>query len=215
MNNQEASGHGPCGSLYVISAPSGAGKTSLVRALEREAENLVVSVSHTTRAPRAGEREGADYHFISEPDFQAMLDGGAFLEHAEVFDHHYGTSRQWVLDRLNEALDVILEIDWQGARQIHAQLPESVGIMVLPPSQMVLETRLRTRGQDSEQVVARRMAGAVAEMSHFRDFDYLVINDDFECALKDLLAIIRARRARREFQLPARADLLKGLLETG
>ncbi len=214
MNNPKASEQGPRGSLYVISAPSGAGKTSLVRALERETENLVVSVSHTTRASRAGEREGADYHFTSEADFQLMLDDGAFLEHAEVFDHHYGTSRQWVLDRLDEALDVILEIDWQGARQIHAQLAESVRIMILPPSQAVLETRLRTRGQDSEQVVSRRMAGAVAEMSHYRDFDYLVINDDFEYALKDLQAIIRARRVRREFQLPACANLLKGLLAT-
>ncbi len=214
MNNLKASGQGPRGTLYVISAPSGAGKTSLVRALEREAENLVVSVSHTTRAPRAGEREGTDYHFIGELDFQRMLDDGAFLEHAEVFDHHYGTSRQWVLERLDEALDVILEIDWQGAQQVHTQLAESVRIMILPPSQAVLETRLRTRGQDSEQVVARRMAGAVAEMSHYGDFDYLVINDDFECALKDLLAVIRGRRVRQEFQLAACSNLLKGLLET-
>ena len=196
------------GTLYIIAAPSGGGKSSLVNALLESTPNLVVSVSHTTRPMRPGEQCGVHYHFVDQQGFDALLAAGTFLEHARVFDHCYGTSRDWVLERLRQGIDVILEIDWQGAHQVRQALPETVSIFILPPSRAVLERRLRARGQDGDAVIARRMRDAVNEMSHYAEFDFLVLNDDFNTALADLRAILRCRQLRK----PAQAEKLKGLL---
>lgn len=200
------------GTLYIIAAPSGAGKTSLVKQLVADTANLTVSISHTTRAMRPGEADGQDYYFVSVAKFQAMLAGQAFLEHAQVFDNFYGTARQTVQDNLNQGLDVILEIDWQGAQQIKCLLPDSLGIFILPPSIAVLEQRLRGRGQDDEAIIARRMRDAVAEMSHYREFDYLVVNDDFALALQELKSIITSQRLLRVRQEQQYQALLAALL---
>jgi guanylate kinase len=201
------------GTLYVVSAPSGAGKTSLVRALlESAGEDLVLSVSHTTRAPRPGEVDGRDYHFVSMETFRRMIDEGAFLEHARVFDNFYGTAREGIEAQLAQGRDVILEIDWQGARQVHRALPESVGIFILPPSREALRERLRARGQDDEAVIARRMQDAVKEMSHYGEYDYLVVNEVLRAAHDELAAIIRCRRLRLTAQQHRHADLLASLL---
>ncbi|POZ52460.1 guanylate kinase [Methylovulum psychrotolerans] len=200
------------GTLYIIAAPSGAGKTSLVKQLVADTANLTVSISHTTRAMRPGETDGQDYYFVSVATFQAMLAGQAFLEHAQVFDNFYGTARQTVQDNLNQGLDVILEIDWQGAQQIKRLLPDSLGIFILPPSIAVLEQRLRGRGQDDEAIIARRMRDAVAEMSHYREFDYLVVNDDFALALQELKSIITSQRLLRVRQEQQCQALLAALL---
>ncbi len=180
--------------LFTISAPSGAGKTSLVRALlEQCAEQVAVSVSHTTRPMRPGDVDGTDYHFIDREAFQAMIDNNEFLEHAQVFDNLYGTARASVEALLASGKHVILEIDWQGARQVRAKMPDTVGIFILPPSRKELEQRLRARGTDDETIIARRMRDADREMSHFQDADYLVINAAFDQAVLDLDAIIRAQ----------------------
>jgi guanylate kinase len=200
------------GTLYIIAAPSGAGKTSLVKQLVADTANLTVSISHTTRAMRPGEADGQDYYFVSVAKFQAMLAEQAFLEHAQVFDNFYGTARQTVQDNLNQGLDVILEIDWQGAQQIKRLLPDSLGIFILPPSIAVLEQRLRGRGQDDEAIIARRMRDAVAEMSHYREFDYLVVNDDFALALQELKSIITSQRLLRVRQEQQCQALLAALL---
>jgi len=200
------------GTLYIISAPSGAGKTSLVKALLEATTGLVVSVSHTTRPQRPGEVDGKDYHFVDHEQFLEIVATGGFLEHAQVFDNHYGTARAPVLDQLHQGVDVILEIDWQGARQVRAAMPEAVSIFILPPSRQELEQRLRGRGQDSDGVIARRMRDAVNEMSHYREFDYLVVNDDFREARNDLLAIFRSRRLRTGAQLVHLQDVLDELL---
>jgi guanylate kinase len=200
------------GDLYVISAPSGAGKTSLVAALQSAEPGLHVSVSHTTRPRRASEIEGVDYHFVSEEEFVAMIDADAFLEHARVFDSRYGTAREVVQKYLTAGDDVILEIDWQGASRVRERHPGCIGIFVLPPSRESLAERLEGRAQDSEEVIARRMRGAVAEMSHYREFDYLVVNDDFEVALADLRSIIRCRRLRRDRQIARDPGLIASLL---
>ncbi|MFP4697042.1 guanylate kinase [Thiohalospira sp.] len=200
------------GTLYVISAPSGAGKTSLVRALVEHTPDIAVSVSHTTRPPRAGETDGVDYHFVDVPTFEAMVAEGAFLEHAKVFDNYYGTSRNAALDGVDEGRDVILEIDWQGARQVRESIPQSVGIFILPPSRAVLAERLQGRGQDSAEVIQRRMEAAQAEMAHFDEFDYLVVNDDFDTALAELGSIVTARRLRGAAQRWRHAQLLDELL---
>ncbi|MDE2089139.1 MAG: guanylate kinase [Gammaproteobacteria bacterium] len=202
----------PPGTLYVISAPSGAGKTSLVKALRESLPDLTVSVSHTTRLLRPGERDGVDYHFVDHAAFKAMIEQGAFLEYAQVFDNYYGTSRAGVLERMNGGRDVILEIDWQGARQVRRALPESVGIFILPPARATLEQRLKNRGQDAPEVIARRMRDAVNETSHYREYDYLVVNDDFAAALADLTAIVHARRLRRAAQAAKLQPLLAELL---
>lgn len=186
--------HMKIGKLYIISAPSGAGKTSLVRQLVADTPDLRVSISHTTRTMRPGERDGRDYYFVSVAEFQAMQAQQAFLEHAQVFDNFYGTARQTVQDYLDGGLDVVLEIDWQGAKQIKRLLPESVAIFILPPSIAVLEQRLRSRGQDDGQVIARRMRDAVTEIGHYQEFDYLVVNDDFDEALAELKSIIICHR---------------------
>jgi guanylate kinase len=200
------------GKLYIISAPSGAGKTSLVKQLRMQTSRLAVSVSHTTRAMRPGEVHGKDYYFVSVAEFQAMLTQQAFLEHAQVFDNFYGTAQQTVQDNLNQGLDVILEIDWQGAQQIKRLLPDSIAIFILPPSIAVLEQRLRGRGQDDEPTIARRMRDAVAEMSHYAEFDYLVVNDDFAEALAQLQSIVVCQRLGRERQALEHQDLLASLL---
>lgn len=200
------------GKLYIIAAPSGAGKTSLVKQLVADLDSLTVSISHTTRPMRPGEAHGRDYYFVSIADFQAMLEQQAFLEHARVFDNFYGTARQTVQENLSQGQDVILEIDWQGAQQIKQLLPDSQSIFILPPSTAVLQQRLRNRGQDDEQIIARRMRDAVAEMSHYHEFDYLVVNDDFEQALAALKSILIANRLTRQRQQHKLAPLLKALL---
>ena len=200
------------GSLYVIAAPSGAGKTSLVKSLLELTDNIAVSVSHTTRVARPGEVDGEHYHFVDVATFEKMRDGDQFLEHAKVFDNYYGTSRQAVERLLQNGSDVILEIDWQGAQQARQLYPECCSIFILPPSRSALEDRLRSRGQDDETVIARRMRDAITEMSHYREFDYLVINDDFEETLATLKSIVLARRQRVAVQIQRQERLLQELL---
>jgi guanylate kinase len=202
----------PQGSLYIFAAPSGAGKTSLVKALVETTADIEVSVSHTTRAPRPGEVDGVNYHFTDVAAFQAMVAQGAFLEHAQVFDNYYGTARANIEQRLAAGVDVILEIDWQGARQVREQFPDSVGIFILPPSRQALEERLRGRGQDEDEVIARRMRDAESEMSHYGEFDYLVINDDFATSLAELAAIVTAQRLRTRAQASRHQQKLQALL---
>jgi guanylate kinase len=200
------------GKLYIISAPSGAGKTSLVKQLLKEVEQLMVSVSHTTRAMRPAETNGSDYFFVSIETFKTMIAERNFLECAQVFDNFYGTSQQAVEDNLNNGIDVILEIDWQGAQQIRQMQPECWSIFILPPSIDVLQQRLKGRGQDSDETIARRMADAVTEMRHHDEFDYLVVNDDFNQALTELTSIILSNRLLKDRQQQKLAGLLKNLL---
>ena len=181
----------PSGKLFILSAPSGAGKSSLAKALMEALPDLGVSVSHTTRDPRPGEQNGVHYFFVSRGEFDAMVAAGQFLEHATVFGSSYGTSRAVIENLLAQGKSVILDIDWQGARSIKAQMPQAVSVFILPPSRAALEERLRNRQQDSDEVIARRMREAVSEMSHYREFDRVVVNDDFAAALADLKAIIR------------------------
>ena len=210
MGNTSQAGSG---TLYIISAPSGAGKSSLLRALlETMGGDLALSVSHTTRRPRSGEVDGTDYHFVDGVAFEGMVGRGEFLEHARVFDNSYGTSRQSVADQLATGVDVILEIDWQGARLVRELLPEAVSIFILPPSLEALQQRLQDRGQDDDEVIARRMRDAVSEMSHYDEYDYLVINDVFQAALDELAAIIRCGQLRLAPQSRRNAALLADLL---
>jgi guanylate kinase len=202
----------PPGHLYVLSAPSGAGKTSLVKALLAARPELVVSVSHTTRKPRPHEVEGRDYHFVDMPRFEQLVAAGAFLEHARVFDNAYGTGREQLLTQLQAGKNALLEIDWQGARQVRAALPECVTIFILPPSRPELEKRLRSRGTDSEAVIARRLADAAADMSHCPEFHYAVVNDRFEVAVTALEDIIDAARTGCEAPLRADRPQIKALL---
>jgi guanylate kinase len=200
------------GTLYIISAPSGGGKTSLVNALLESVANLEVSVSYTTRPPRPGEREGLDYHFIDEIGFKKLIETKSFLEHAIVFSHHYGTSLDWVTKKIEAGVDIILEIDWQGARQIREKMPESIGIFIVPPSWEVLEKRLQLRAQDKKSVIKKRMADAKAELAHYDEYDYLIVNENFSNALADLSAILRVRRLRCSIQKKELAPLLATLL---
>ncbi|QJD29086.1 guanylate kinase [Methylococcus geothermalis] len=200
------------GMLYVISAPSGAGKTSLVNALCDGAPGLAVSVSHTTRPRRPGEVPGRDYYFVEKTDFEQMIADEAFLEYARVFDNYYGTAKATVEEMLAGGLDAILEIDWQGARQVRELMPECVSIFILPPSREALEQRLRSRRQDSEAVIARRMQAAISEMSHYAEYDYLVVNDDFNLALSQLRSIVQAQRLTVRRQVPQLEHLIAGLL---
>ena len=200
------------GTLYTVSAPSGAGKTSLVAALIERTDALRVSVSHTTRDQRPGEEDGVNYHFISEQQFLAMLEGAEFLEHARVFDNLYGTSQTWVQEQLAQGIDVILEIDWQGAQQVKRLQPETLSIFILPPSRQSLLQRLTGRGQDNSATIDRRMADAVEEMSHYIESDFLVINDDFAQALAELQAIVSCQRLTTDRQRQTQQQLLDELL---
>ena len=200
------------GTLYVFSAPSGAGKTSLVKALIESTPEIRVSVSHTTRPRREGEVDGVAYHFTTVETFQQMIGDEAFLEHAEVFGNFYGTSRSAILDRIAMGEDVILEIDWQGAQQVKQRIPEAISVFILPPSRAELESRLRGRGTDADEVIQRRLAEAVTEMSHQAEFDYTVVNDDFDTALGELRAIVISRRLRAEVQSLRLQTLMAELL---
>lgn len=202
---------GEQGTLFVISAPSGAGKTSLVAEMLKNDGKLGVSVSHTTRPMREGEQDGVNYHFVSRDEFEDMIAGGDFLEHADVFGNYYGTSQAWVRETLARGEDVILEIDWQGAEQVRRLIPECISIFIVPPSAEVLRKRLTGRGTDAPDVVERRLREAAEECSHALEFDYLVVNDDFQVALADLLAIVRSQRLRMQVQQVRYSELLAGL----
>jgi guanylate kinase len=200
------------GSLFVIAAPSGAGKTSLVKAVLDRDPGLRVSVSHTTRKQREKEVPGRDYHFIDTEEFKRLRDQGEFLEHAQVFDNFYGTGRAQVDALRNAGHDVILEIDWQGAQQVRKALPDCQSIFILPPSRAELEVRLRNRKTDSEQVIERRLRDAVADMSHYAEFDRVIVNDDFEKAVAQLLSILRGEGTEYDARRPQLAPLLADLL---
>jgi guanylate kinase len=200
------------GTLYIVSAPSGAGKTSLVTALTQDDRHVRVSVSHTTRAMRPGEENGVNYHFVDQQAFKALIEQGDFLEHAEVFGNFYGTSRSALQQTLDQGYDLILEIDWQGAQQVRKLMPEAKSVFILPPSQQALRQRLDGRGQDSEAIIAGRMKEAVSEMEHYDEYDYLIINDDFNVALGDLKAVFRSNRLLLKKQQQRHEALLKQLI---
>ena len=200
------------GILFIVSAPSGAGKTSLLRALLPTDHNLVLSVSHTTRPPRQGEVDGVDYYFVSVEEFMRLAGEGAFLEQAEVFGNYYGTSEAGVRAQLAGGQDVVLEIDWQGARQVRKTFPGAVSIFIVPPSIEALRERLSGRGQDDEAIIERRMAEARKELSHYPEYDYLMVNDRFEEALEDLGAIVRSERLRTPRNAQRHQEALRALL---
>lgn len=200
------------GTLYIVSAPSGAGKTSLVKALIDAQHDIRVSVSHTTRAMRPSEADGVNYHFVSREAFLGLVEKGDFLEHAEVFGNLYGTSQSTLEQTLQSGIDLILEIDWQGGEQVRRQIPGTRSIFILPPSQQALRQRLTNRGQDSDEIIEGRMREAVTEMQHHVEYDYLVINDDFATALEDLKAIFRANRLQHKLQAQRHGALLSELL---
>ena len=202
----------PSGILFIVSAPSGAGKTSLLRELVPADPQLVMSVSHATRAMRPGEEDGVHYHFVSVERFEELAGQGAFLEHAQVFDNYYGTAEAGVRAQLEQGLDVVLEIDWQGARQVRERFPGAVSIFIVPPSIEALRERLSGRGQDSVEVVDRRMRDAQAELSHYPEYDFLVINDRFDQALAELRAIVTAERLREPRQAARQVDNLRAML---
>ena len=199
------------GTLFIVTAPSGAGKTSLVKALIGREQKLRVSVSHTTRAKRPGEEDGVNYHFVDEAAFMDMLRTGSFFESAQVYDNHYGTSQLWVNEQLEAGLDVILEIDWQGAVQVRNLDPKACSIFILPPSLETLKIRLLNRAQDDTETIEKRMSEAVAEISHVAEANFVVINDDFDTALEDLCAIIRSCRLTMKYQETNQAALFASL----
>ena len=201
--------------LYVVAAPSGGGKTSLIKALIENDHRVSLSVSYTTRAARPGEKNGVHYHFVDDPAFIGLIGKNAFLEHAEVYGHRYGTAREAVEIKLHAGFDVLLDIDWQGARQIRKTFPFCRSIFILPPSLKTLRNRLAWRGQDSEEAIDRRMREAREEISHWSEFDYLIINDNFDQALADLQSIVRHRKLHRPDQQDHYDDLLAELLEIG
>ena len=200
------------GTLFVISAASGAGKTSLVKAVLQQVSGIEVSVSHTTRAPREGEVDGVDYHFVDKEIFEGMVEAGEFIESATVFGNMYGTSQQHLQEQLLKGSDDILEIDWQGAKQIRQLMNDCRTIYIVPPSIIALRERLTSRGQDDESVISKRMREAISEMSHYVEFDYLIINDDFDEARDNLAAIIKGNRMLHEHQQQKHAELLSKLL---
>lgn len=200
------------GNLFVVVAPSGAGKTSLVAALLKEEPNIRLSISHTTRGPREGEQDGREYHFVERSAFEKMIAAGDFLEHADVYGNYYGTSRRWIEDELEGDHDVLLEIDWQGARQVRKLFPAMVGIFILPPSLAELRKRLLSRGKDAPEAIEKRMASARNEISHVLEFEYIIVNERFEAALTDLVSIVRAARvsrAQQSVRLASRLDEFK------
>jgi len=201
------------GTLYVVSAPSGAGKTSLLKELIAQTKAVQTSVSHTTRARRQGESDGVDYYFVTQEGFKAIVEKQEFIEHAEVFGNYYGTSRRAIQQQLESGIDVILEIDWQGARQIKKQMPLSRSIFILPPSKKALRERLESRGQDDAVVIDKRMRAAQSEMSHYDEYDYLVINDEFSAAVSELRVILLAERQKLAPQQQKHAHLLSNLLD--
>ncbi|HVI58669.1 MAG TPA: guanylate kinase [Luteimonas sp.] len=200
------------GTLFIVAAPSGAGKSSIVNACLARDGNIRLSISFTSRTPRPGERHAEHYHFVGKDEFQRMIAAGDFFEHALVHDDWKGTARQSVEPQLAAGRDVLLEIDWQGARQVRAQVPEAVGVFILPPSREALLERMRKRGQDSEEVMARRLAAAREEMSHYDEFDYVIVNEDFDTAVAEMCAIFVASRLRREAQAQRHAGLVRALL---
>lgn len=200
------------GNLFLVSAPSGAGKSSLLGAMLPTIEGVSLSVSHTTRAMRPGEENGVHYHFINVAEFEGLVAEGAFLEHAKVFDNYYGTSEAAVRNQLAEGSDVILEIDWQGARQIRDVFADAISVFIAPPSIDALQERLGARGQDSDEIIARRMADARSEMSHFGEYDYLVVNDDFDTAVAELRTVFLAERLKQAKQSEKYASALRGML---
>lgn len=196
------------GNLFIISAPSGAGKSSLLSAiLQDKPADMKVSVSHTTRQPRVGEVDGEHYHFVNVDEFKALIDKQAFFEWAEVFGNYYGTSKAAIEVMLEKGIDVFLDIDWQGAQQVKEMMPEAIGVFILPPSKAELERRLTGRGQDSAEVIAGRMAQATSEISHYGEYDFIIVNDDFEQAQVDLKAIIRSQRLTRASQIHAQNEI--------
>ena len=201
------------GNLFIVSAPSGAGKSSLISALLQDKPvDKQVSVSHTTRKARPGEINGQHYHFVTTEEFKTLIAENAFFEWAEVFGNYYGTSRKVIEQTLEEGIDVFLDIDWQGAQQVKKVMPEAIGIFILPPSRAELEKRLTGRGQDSYEVIAGRMAQAASEISHYNEYDFIIINDDFDTALSDLVAIIRSQRLTGAGQIHVQNDMIKDLL---
>lgn len=201
--------------LYVVAAPSGGGKTSLINALLKSDDTVSLSISHTTRAPRPAEIDGVHYHFVDDATFQKLITRNLFLEHARVFDHRYGTSREFVEQKLAAGQNVVLDIDWQGARQVRENFPACCTIFILPPSLEVLRRRLAKRGQDSPEIIDRRMQAARNEISHWQEFDFLIINDDFDQALGDLQSIIRNGRPQRKLTPGQYEDFLAELLRNG
>jgi guanylate kinase len=199
------------GSLFIVSAPSGAGKSSLVKAALDDDQRLSLSVSYTTRAPRAGETNGREYHFVDRKTFETMLARGDFLESAEVYGNRYGTSQKWIADARAKGLDIMLEIDWQGARQVRKAFADAVSIFILPPPPMLaeLERRLRGRGQDAEEAIQRRLKDAREEISHVSEFDYVIINKEFDQARRDMAAVVRAARLRLSGQIARHPEILK------
>jgi guanylate kinase len=203
------------GTLYIVAAPSGAGKSSIVNACLARDAKIALSISFTSRPPRPGERHAEHYHFIAKEQFQAMIDAGEFFEHALVHGDWKGTARQSVEPQLGAGMDVLLEIDWQGARQVREQVPDAVSIFILPPSRAALEERMRKRGQDSEAVMVQRLAAAREEMSHYGEFDYVIVNEHFGTAVDDMCAIFRASRLRKDAQVARHARLITALLADG
>ena len=196
------------GNLFVVVAPSGTGKTSLVAELLRREPHLRLSISYTTRKPREGEAHGREYHFVARAEFERMIASGDFLEHANVYGNYYGTSKRWIEEQLAAGEDVLLEIDWQGARQVRALFPGMAGIFILPPSIAELRRRLEARGKDAPEAIATRMASARDEVSHVLEFEYIIVNEEFEAALLDLQAVVRAARLSRARQALRLVSLL-------
>lgn len=199
------------GNIFIVAAPSGAGKTSLVKALLEADSQVKLSVSYTTRAPRSGEVDGVHYHYVSLNKFMDMLNRGDFLESAEVYGNHYGTSQRWIEAQVATGVDILLEIDWQGAAQVRKLLPQAISIFILPPSPATLRERLTGRGQDSEAIIAGRLAAAREDMSHVSEFDYVIINDDFATAGLELQAVVRASRLTLAKQMAKNGALIESL----
>ncbi|MGL4605464.1 MAG: guanylate kinase [Iodobacter sp.] len=199
------------GNLFVVTAPSGAGKTTLVAALLAADQNVQLSVSFTTRQPRPGEVDGKDYHFVSRETFEQMILNCDFLEHAEVYGNYYGTSQTWINNAIDTGRDILLEIDWQGAQQVRRLFPEAVGLFVLPPSVDVLEQRLKNRGKDSDEVIEKRMAVARTEISHVEEFDYVIVNEHIDEAVRDIVSVVRAERLKLRRQSTRHKELISSL----